>query len=176
MRPRGGCGWNRRAIRIASISTAPADQPQGHGDPYGSGQPGIAASVFGGPQVKILSFEGGNLSAGSPDTAPPVRSNGQPAGVLAWGTTQTTVSLTTNEAATCRYSTQAGVAYSAMSDHVHDDGRDGPYDRGQRADQRQQLHLLRPLRGCAGQCEHGRLRHRLRRRECRRRPRAPSLA
>jgi hypothetical protein len=28
---------------------------------YASGQPGIAASVFGGPQVKILSFEGGNL-------------------------------------------------------------------------------------------------------------------
>ena len=28
---------------------------------YSSGQPGIAASVFGGPQVKILSFEGGAL-------------------------------------------------------------------------------------------------------------------
>jgi hypothetical protein len=31
---------------------------------YSSGQPGIAASVFGGPQVKILSFEGGNLGIG----------------------------------------------------------------------------------------------------------------
>jgi hypothetical protein len=31
------------------------------GTVYSSGQPGIAASVFGGPQVKILSFEGGNL-------------------------------------------------------------------------------------------------------------------
>ena len=28
---------------------------------YSSGQPGIAASVWGGPQVRILSFEGGNL-------------------------------------------------------------------------------------------------------------------
>ena len=28
---------------------------------YPAGQPGIAASVFGGPQVKILSFEGGGL-------------------------------------------------------------------------------------------------------------------
>jgi hypothetical protein len=29
---------------------------------YSAGQPGLAASVFGGPQVKILSFEGGNLN------------------------------------------------------------------------------------------------------------------
>jgi hypothetical protein len=29
---------------------------------YSSGHAGMAASVFGGPQVKILSFEGGNLS------------------------------------------------------------------------------------------------------------------
>jgi len=28
-----------------------------------NGQPGIAASVFAGPQVKILSFEGGTLGA-----------------------------------------------------------------------------------------------------------------
>jgi hypothetical protein len=45
-----------------------------------------------------------------------VRSNGQPGGVLAAGTTQTTLRLTTNEAATCRFSTEAGVAYSAMPD------------------------------------------------------------
>jgi hypothetical protein len=31
------------------------------GTVYSSGQPGIAASVFGGPQVKILAFEGGPL-------------------------------------------------------------------------------------------------------------------
>jgi len=29
---------------------------------YGSGQPGMAASVFGGPTVKILTFEAGSLS------------------------------------------------------------------------------------------------------------------
>ena len=34
---------------------------QATGPLYGSGQPGLAASVFGGPQVKILAFEGGNL-------------------------------------------------------------------------------------------------------------------
>jgi hypothetical protein len=31
------------------------------GTVYSSGQPGIAASVFGGPQVKILSFAGGDI-------------------------------------------------------------------------------------------------------------------
>ena len=82
------------------------------GTVYSSGQPGIAASVFGGPQVRILSFEGGNIAA--PDTTAPIRSNGQPAGVLPWGTTQTTVSLTTDENATCRFSVTPGVAYGSM--------------------------------------------------------------
>ena len=48
------------------------------------------------------------------DTTPPLRSNGLPIGTLAMGTTQTTLSLTTDEAATCRYSTTAGVAYGSM--------------------------------------------------------------
>jgi hypothetical protein len=52
--------------------------------------------------------------AQSADTTPPVRSNGAPAGTLAAGTTQTTVSLSTNEAATCRYATTPGVAYASM--------------------------------------------------------------
>ena len=81
---------------------------------YSNGQPGIAASVFGGPQVKILTFTGGNLDASSSDTTPPVRSNGSPSGMLAAGTTQTTLSLATNESATCRYATTAGVAYGSM--------------------------------------------------------------
>src|SRR5439155_26340526 len=49
------------------------------------------------------------------DTAPPVRSGGQPLGTLPAGTTQTTLALTTNEAATCRYSPSAGVPYDAMT-------------------------------------------------------------
>src|SRR5437773_1260418 len=49
------------------------------------------------------------------DTAPPVRSGGQPMGTLPAGTTQTTLALTTNEAATCRYSPSAGVPYDAMT-------------------------------------------------------------
>ncbi len=77
---------------------------------YATGQPGIADAVFGGPTVKILSFSGGTLS----DTTAPVRTAGLPTGVLAAGTTQTTLSLATDESATCRYATTAGVAYSAM--------------------------------------------------------------
>jgi hypothetical protein len=49
-----------------------------------------------------------------PDTTPPVRSNGQPSGTLPAGTTQTTLSLTTDENANCRYSTSAGVSYASM--------------------------------------------------------------
>jgi uncharacterized membrane protein YeiH len=49
------------------------------------------------------------------DTAPPVRSGAQPSGSLPAGTTQATLGLTTSEPATCRYSTVAGVAYSAMT-------------------------------------------------------------
>jgi len=48
------------------------------------------------------------------DTTPPVRFNGQPSGSLQAGTTQTTLSLGTNEAATCKYSTAAGVSYDSM--------------------------------------------------------------
>ena len=48
------------------------------------------------------------------DTTPPVRSGGQPTGTLAAGTTSATISLTTNEFSTCRYSTSSGVAYGAM--------------------------------------------------------------
>ncbi len=50
-----------------------------------------------------------------PDTTPPVRSNAAPSGSLPFGTTSATLSLTTNEAATCRYSTTPNVSYSAMT-------------------------------------------------------------
>ena len=49
------------------------------------------------------------------DTTPPVESGGAPSGTLPAGTTQTTLSLSTNEAATCRYSTVAGTSYAAMT-------------------------------------------------------------
>jgi glucose/arabinose dehydrogenase/S-formylglutathione hydrolase FrmB len=49
------------------------------------------------------------------DTTPPVRTNGAPNGVLAAGTVQASLSLTTDESATCRYATVAGTVYSAMT-------------------------------------------------------------
>ena len=46
---------------------------------------------------------------------PPIRSTSQPTINLPSGTTQTTISLTTNEAAVCRYDLTAGVTYAAMA-------------------------------------------------------------
>ncbi len=58
---------------------------------------------------------GGFIFSASSDTTPPTRSSGSPTGTLVADTTSTTLSLVTNEAATCRYSTTPGVAYSSMA-------------------------------------------------------------
>ncbi len=60
----------------------------------------------------------GPLSAGTPtaiDAYPPTLSGGFPRSTLSVGTTQASLSLTTSEAATCRYSTIAGTRYGAMT-------------------------------------------------------------
>ena len=61
----------------------------------------------------------GTVSNGYPVTigagTGPLRSAGAPTGEQPAGTTQVTVSLTTDEAATCRYSTTAGTAYADMT-------------------------------------------------------------
>jgi hypothetical protein len=49
------------------------------------------------------------------DMTPPIVSGGTPNGSLPFGTSQTPLSVTTNEPATCRYSTTAGVGYAAMT-------------------------------------------------------------
>jgi len=49
-----------------------------------------------------------------PDITPPVRSNGAPGGILPAGTMQATLSLSTDESATCRYDTQPGTDYAVM--------------------------------------------------------------
>jgi hypothetical protein len=54
-----------------------------------------------------------NVQAPS-DITPPVRSGGQPSGILTATTTQTTISLTTNESATCKYGTVSGTAYASL--------------------------------------------------------------
>ncbi|MCJ7817138.1 MAG: hypothetical protein MUP55_04745, partial [Candidatus Aenigmarchaeota archaeon] len=50
-----------------------------------------------------------------PDTTPPTRSNGSPTGTLPAGTTSVNMNLTTNEPATCKYSTTPGIAYPSMT-------------------------------------------------------------
>ncbi|KKP67566.1 MAG: outer membrane protein domain-containing protein [Candidatus Moranbacteria bacterium GW2011_GWE1_35_17] len=49
------------------------------------------------------------------DTTPPILSSGAPTGTLNAGTTTATISLTTSEAATCKYDTTSGVAYASMA-------------------------------------------------------------
>jgi len=59
-----------------------------------------------------------NLAASSAiviDTTAPVRSAGSPSGTQAFGTTSVSLSLTTAENATCKYSTSSGTAYGSMT-------------------------------------------------------------
>jgi hypothetical protein len=49
------------------------------------------------------------------DLTPPVLSDGSPSGTLAVNTTSTTLQLTTNETATCAYSTTTGTDYVSMT-------------------------------------------------------------
>ncbi|HLM84182.1 MAG TPA: fibronectin type III domain-containing protein, partial [Candidatus Bathyarchaeia archaeon] len=49
------------------------------------------------------------------DVTPPTISGGSPTGTLAAGTAQATLKVSTNENATCKYSTTSGTAYSSMS-------------------------------------------------------------
>ena len=58
---------------------------------------------------------GAAVSPPSSDTTPPVLSNAAPSGTLPASTTQTSLSLTTDENATCKYSTTANTSYSSMS-------------------------------------------------------------
>ena len=55
------------------------------------------------------------FSVAAADTAAPVLSSGSPTGTLSEGTTSTTLSVATNENATCRYSPTAGTAYTGMA-------------------------------------------------------------
>lgn len=58
---------------------------------------------------------GGSPPSPPPDTTPPTLSAGSPSGSLAAGTTQTTLQLTTDESATCKYGTIANTAYTSIS-------------------------------------------------------------
>lgn len=70
----------------------------------------ILASATGGSYV--LS---GTAVPPQQDTTPPTLTNGAPSGALASGTTQTALSLTTSESATCKYGTVAGTSYAGIA-------------------------------------------------------------
>jgi len=50
-----------------------------------------------------------------PDKLSPTISNGSPSGVLAYNTLQVSMTVTTNENATCKYDTRSGIDYVAMT-------------------------------------------------------------
>jgi hypothetical protein len=58
---------------------------------------------------------GADEAVGGTDTVPPIRSAGAPSGTLPSYTTGVTLTLSTNEVATCRYATAPGVAYTSMA-------------------------------------------------------------
>lgn len=76
---------------------------------------GGTATSGGTAQSNVWFARPGGGGGGGGDTTPPVLSNGAPTGTLAAGTTQATLQVTTNEAATCRYSTTANTTYAAMT-------------------------------------------------------------
>jgi len=51
----------------------------------------------------------------APDTTAPARLGGSPSSALAAGTTQATLTLTTNESSTCKYGTVADTAYTSIA-------------------------------------------------------------
>jgi hypothetical protein len=75
----------------------------------------IADDVDGDPRVGGWDIGADEITSGT-DTVAPIRSNGAPSGTLPSYTTEVTLTLSTNEAATCRYSTTAGVAYTTMAE------------------------------------------------------------
>jgi hypothetical protein len=92
--------------------------------------PTSASTLYGAPftlssttTVKAKAFAPGQADSSiataqfavTADSVPPSRGFGSPSGTLASGTTQATLSLRTGEAATCRYATTAGTAFSAMT-------------------------------------------------------------
>lgn len=78
----------------------------------------FAPAVAGNYKLFVLDLAG-NISTASTatltvDTTLPVRSGGSPSGVLAAGTTSVSLSLTTDEAATCKYGTASDTVYASI--------------------------------------------------------------
>ena len=68
-----------------------------------------------GATINTGTLTGAQITSNVVDAIAPVISNAQPSGALDAGTTETTISLSTDENATCRYSASAGIDYDAMT-------------------------------------------------------------
>ncbi len=90
--------------------------PVDHWDVFGNGWLGSPA------QNGNIDFDNWTAWIPKPDTTPPVISGSSPSSPLASGTTSTTMSVTTNENATCKYSTTANTAYANMANTFSNTG------------------------------------------------------
>jgi len=82
----------------------------------------LSLSSCGGGSGGTSGTAGSGIAGGSGGVGIPQRSAGSPAGVLPSTTTQTTMSLTTDINATCRYSPTAGVSYASMTNNFASTG------------------------------------------------------
>ena len=93
-----------------------------YGYVLGASNSGFAeTTIFYVDDFKIYNADPG-WDSQSNDTAVATRSLGSPSGLFPYNTTSTTLSLTTNEVATCRYGTTANTAYSSIANNFSTTG------------------------------------------------------
>jgi hypothetical protein len=94
-------------FRAVSAGTASVTMDFTNGSGTDSNVAGLGSDL-------LTSVGSGSYTLLALDTTPPTVSGGSPTGTLVFTTTSATMSVTTNENATCRFSTTAGVAYASM--------------------------------------------------------------
>jgi hypothetical protein len=113
--------YRNKTISFINVSTSTGSE-NFHLAPTDSDAIGMGADLSSDPNLPFATDIDGqtrtapwSIGADDLDVAPPVLSGGSPTGILVAGTTSASLSLTTNEIATCRYSTLAGIAYASMT-------------------------------------------------------------
>lgn len=112
------CRWRRNTVPTAATGTACTGT-----NPFSCSITGLPTGTSTMHVMHVACFDAANnrgkdsvvVTMGTVDTTPPVLSGGQPSGTLPAGTTSTTVSLTTDEDATCRWMPTSGTPYASMT-------------------------------------------------------------